>query len=336
VTTLKNKYIKGLIRMEKKKETGIDITKLVTRIVMSCIVVILVFGSVYNVPKGSAGVKFSKLTAFDYSEKPQGLGLKIPFIENVNKMSFRTKTLNLIGDAELTPKDKNGINFRQEIVIRYRLTFDQAVEFYELKGKDTDAVVYTATRGASRNVFGKYIQEEVPEKRGEIADLIRSELQSRINTEKSGKLHDDYILIEAVDVRNTAFNQQIEEAINRKQVQKQVAEQKQYELQAAEKQREIVKVNADAKKQKAILEAEGEAQAIIEVATAKARGVQKINDAYQQMPREYVLVKFAEAIRPTDKVYLGFESLTGGQNLGVLNYNQLMALQEGNTLNITR
>jgi hypothetical protein len=47
--------------------------------------------------------------------------------------------------------------------------------------------------------------------------------------------------------------------------------------------------------------------------------------AYQNMPIAYVYSQFADAIKPTDKIYMGFDSLSGGQ-LSLLNLNQLMAL----------
>lgn len=307
--------------MEKEKKQTKNYTVIS---IIGVLVLGILMSSWYYVPQGKVGVLFNKVNGFDYDEKPQGLGLKIPFIEAVRKMEFRTQTLSLLGKQALTPKDKAGINFNQELVIRFKLDPSQAAEFAELKGYNMETVIYTATRGAARNVLGRYAQEDVPKNRSAIAEEIRIELQKRLNSETIGKLKDNYFIVEAVDVRNTQFNAEIEKAINNKQIQKQVAEQREYELQAR-----------GLEKQMAIVKAEGEGEAIRLVAKGKADGIRLINNAYQSMPPQYVQVKYAEAIRPTDKIYLGFDSLSGGSNLGVLNYNQLMGLQQANVVNIT-
>ncbi len=297
-----------------KKRADRKIVIVSVSIIVGLLLFIVAMSSWYYVPQGHVGVLFNKFYGFNYIEKPQGLGLKLPFIESVRKIDFRTQNLELLEEKELTPKDSNGIDFRQEILVRYRIDPNQASEFVELKGKQIESVVYTATRGASRNILGTYAQEDVPEKRGIIALEILEEIQLRLDSERSGRLNQDFIIIEAVDVRNTGFNLEIEEAIKTKQIQKQVAEQRQYELQARETEKKM-----------AIVKAEGESQAIILVAQGKAKGIQLVNNAYQQMPPQYVAVKYAEAIKPTDKIYLGFESLMGASsNLGVLNYNKLL------------
>lgn len=300
------------------------------------IVIFGAFGFLYNVPKGTVGVIYRKAVGtqgFDYQEKGPGYHIKIPFIWDVYMLSFQTKTIYLgegsqvkgvINYATLTPKDKNGINFNQDLAVRFRPNPEQLAEFFELKGDNINELMVTALRGIARNVIGQYAQEDVPEKRAEIsAEIIRA-LQERLDSEASGKLKAGYIIIEAVDVRNTQFNAKIEEAINNKQLQKQLAEQKEYELDAAKKQKEIVMVNADALKQSAILKAEGEAEAILAVASAKAEGITKVNIAYQNMPKEYVAVKYAEALHANaaNGRLIIIDPKTIG--LGVMNLNQLV------------
>lgn len=305
------------------------------------VVFVGIFGAWYVVPDGSVGVIFNKAgpnKGFNYEEVGQGFGLKIPFIQQVFKLPFRTQTLGFYGGGEqgqysaITSKDKNGINFRSDITVRYKIDPTQAAEFIEQKGRglaSIEQVLVTAARADStRGVFGKYAQEDVPENRIEIAAEMKHVLQNRINQETSGKLVDGFILIEAIDIRNVDFNDEIEARIIEKQKKLQEAQQKVYELQSANMTRQIAIVEADGRKQAAILKAEGEAEAIRKVAFAKAEGIEKVNEAYQNMPREYVQTKFAEAIKETDKVYLGFESL-GGNTLPILDVNQLMGVTRG-------
>ena len=300
-------------------------------------VVVIIIGGFYNVPAGHVGVKFNKIGAnkgFDYDELPQGFGLKLPFVQSVWDMPFQTQTIGFYGSGEergtysaIAPKDKNGIDFHVDITVRYRIDPTQAAEFMEQKGKGVAAMeqlLATAVRADStRGIFGQYAQEDVPNNRIEIANEIRRVLQERINQEASGKLKEGFITIEAVDVRNVQFNDKIEERIIQKQVKLQEAQEMKYKLEIADKAREIELIDADRDKQAAIIRAEGEAEAIKVVAFAKAEGIQRVNDAYKGMPKEYVYTKFAEAIKDTDKVYLGFESLGGGM-LPILDVNQVM------------
>ncbi len=297
----------------------------------------LLFGSLYNVGEGEVGVKFAKFgpnKGFSSTELSQGYGFKMPFRDRVITMTFRTQTVSFNADGTgdygvITPKDSNGINYNIDVTIRYKIDPTQASEFIEQKGAGVEAMttlLATAVRGDStRGVLGKYPQEDIPEHRTAIAEEIRTVLQKRINKEATGKLKPGFITIEAVDLRNVLFDPRIEEAIVNKQTQKQIAEKKEYELQQAEMEKKIAIVQAEKNKEANILMAEGEAKAVLLVATAKAEGITKVNIAYQQMPASYVQVKFAEAIKPTDKIYLGFDSL-GGNSMNFFDINQATGL----------
>jgi regulator of protease activity HflC (stomatin/prohibitin superfamily) len=245
----------------------------------------------------------------------------MPFRDKVYDIPFRTQTIGFYGAAErgqysaIQPKDSNGINFFVDVTVRYRLDPTQASEFIEQKGEGTktmETLMATAVRADStRGVFGQYPQEDVPEMRMEIALEIADVLQKRLDTEATGKLKPGFITVEAVDLRNVQFDSRIEEAIVNKQTQKQVAEQKQYELQKEQTEREIELVRADKEKQARILRAQGEAEAILQVNLAKAKGIEAVNRAYRNMPEQYVKTKFAESIKDNDKIIFGLDSLAG-------------------------
>ena len=151
-------------------------------------------------------------------------------------------------------------------------------------------------------------------------------------------MNEDFIVIEAVDMRNVQFDPRIEEAIVNKQTQKQVAERKEYELQQAEMQKKIEIVNAEKAKEAQILVAQGEAAAILSIATAKAAGIDKVNRAYQGMPQQYVEVKRAEALQAiamngNNNVFMDIGRFgsggSGGSsgssgNIGVLSYDKFI------------
>lgn len=301
---------------------------------------ILLFAlSIYSVPGGHVGVKFNKLwdVGFSSVELPEGFGLKVPIVQVIYKIPYRTQTVSFCDSVKnsnkecdyspLTPKDKNGINFMVDVTVRYRLDQTQGAEFIEQKGsaKGTmETLITTAARADStRGIFGKFAQEDVPKNRIEIAELVKLELQKRLDREASGRLKPGFMVIEAVDIRNTEFNEKIEQRIIQKQEKLQEAQEMVYIIETANRTREKELINADRDKKAAILRAEGEAEAILLVATAKAAGIQKVNDAYQNMPTEYVSTKWAESIRDNDKIIFGLENLGGGL-LPFLNINEIV------------
>ena len=307
-------------------------------------VLIIALGALYSVPEGHVGVKFHKLGSnkgFQPNELGQGIGMKMPFRDRVIDMSFRTQTAEFHSGGKgafggIQPKDKNGINFNVDLTVRYRLDGTQASEFVEQKGEGRGAMeslIANAVRADStRGVFGQHAQEDVPEKRIEIAQEIATVLQARLNQEATGKLKQDFIVVEAVDMRNVQFDARIEEAIVNKQTQKQVAERKEYELQQAEMQKKIEIVNAEKAKEAQLLIADGEAGAILRVATAKAAGIDKVNKAYRGMPQQYVEVKRAEALALVassgNSVFMDLSRFGGGSgssgNIGVLSYDKFI------------
>ena len=320
-----------------KKAVKSGVTVFVVFVIILLTITFLM-GGLYNVDEGEVGVKFIKFggnKGFQANEYVQGYGLKTPFRDRMITVPFRTQTIYFTQNPErgeyphIEPKDKNGINFKVDITVRYRLDSTQASEFIEQKGEGLPAletIMTTAIRADStRGIFGQYNQEDIPIERITIAKEIKKVLQERINLEATGKLKLNFIQIESVDIRNVQFDPRIEEAIVNKQTQKQEAEKREYILQQAQMDKQIAIVNAEKQKEAQIIVAEGNNKAIILEAEAKAKGIQLVNDAYQSMPKEYVLTKFAEAIRPTDKVYLGFDSL-GGNTLNFLNLNEATGL----------
>lgn len=321
-------------------------------IIIICLMVLIgVFGAMYNVPAGNVGVMYSSYGAhkgFNPTELSQGWGFKTPFVQHVYTITFQTQSIGFYGGTEergtyaaLAPKDKNGITFSVDITIRYRLDPTQASEFIEQKGQGIQAMetlLSTAARADStRGIFGQYAQEDVPLQRIEISQQIKKILQERIDSESSGKLKPGFIIVEAVDIRNIDFNDQIEQRIIQKQTRLQEAQELVYKLDIANKTRTMELINADrdkqvnilkaeGQKQVAILQAQGEALSVLMVAGAKANATKLLSNAYQDMPASYVAVKYAEAIKPTDKIFFGLNEL-GGNNINMLDINKLMALQ---------
>jgi len=320
----------------------LDVVKKYFKIGIILFIIAILFGGVVKkVPAGHVGVLFDNtrggIQLEEFNHGKEGWGLKLPFFQSVEYVDVRTQTLEHKGEGAIIPKDKNGVNFRWDVIVRYRLDKSQVSELIKTKGSGyTEGIISSGLRAKSREVLGKYEQEKLPEVRLEISNQIREALQNRIDGEAIGIdiLFPGYIVIEAIDLRNLEYNSEIEQRIIEKQQRQQEAEKQVYELQIAEKLKERTIIEAEAQKAKTELEAEAqanakkliadaEAYAITQEAAAKAAGIDKINKAYQGMPLSFVMTKAYEAIRPTDKIIFGLDSL-GTQNLGIMNYNQLM------------
>lgn len=323
--------------MNKKGQKGITIGIIVFAFI-AIVVLSLLGGAFYNVSEGDVGVMFKKFGAdkgFVVTEFPQGFGFKMPYRDKMITIPFRTQSINFHASEKeafgaIQPKDINGINFFVDMTVRYRLDPTQASEFIEQKGEGIAAIeniLSAAARADStRGVFGKYAQEDVPNNRTKIAREIKEVLQQRLDDEASGKLTDGFIIIEAIDMRDVQFNQKIEDAIIAKQTKKQDAEKQEYNLQIALKEKEIAIVGAEKTKAAKILIAEGEAQAIREVAFAKADGIEAVNTAYQNMPMEYVMVKAYESIKSNDKLIIGLDQIIKeGNSIGFLDQTKLIS-----------
>lgn len=325
--------------MDSKAQAGLTVG-LFLGVVAIIAVIVMIFGGFYSVPGGSVGVKFVKwgdAKGFRATELPQGFGLKIPMRDQVYSMPFRTQEIGFFetNGESIVPKDSNGINFRTDLVVRYRLDPTQAAEFCEQKGCTVAAmtgILRTAARADStRGVLGQVPQEDVPKQRIELAVQIKDTLQKRIDQEASGRLKPGFIVIESVDLRNINFNERIEQRIVEKQVRLQEAQEMEYRLEIQEKEKDRKIIEAEGVKQSQILQAEGKAQAILLEATAKAEGIQKVNDAYQDMPAAFVSTKWAESIQTNDKIIFGLENM-GGNLLPFLDVNEVAALKAKGTI----
>jgi len=317
-----------------------------TIVSFAAVIILLIFaiflGAWFYVPGGSNAVVLNKIElngvkGYQDSEYSEGFYLKYPIVQSATNINYRTQTVNFCNPetspntkchyGPLVPKDINGVNFYVDVTVRYHMNQSQIAEFVRYKGNMAQAeeLLKTAARADStRSVFGEQAQEDVPALREELNAMIMEKLQERVDIEAIGSLQPRFIIIEAVDIRNIDFNDEIEKRIIEKLKKKQLAEEKVFDIIVANRTREEQVILADKDRLSMVIKANGTAQAILLEATAKAEGIEKINKAYQDMPEAFVYTKFAEAIQPTDKVYFGFDSL-GGNQLNFLDMNQVIA-----------
>ena len=122
----------------------------------------------------------------------------------------------------------------------------------------------------------------------------RTELRDRIKSLPAERLSDNHIIVDDFSLADVTFSAEFDAAIERKQVAEQSALQKQYELQAAQKDVEIAVARADGARQAAIKEAEGRAESRRIEAQAEAEALSLIAAQIRMTPD---LIKYEWAVR---------------------------------------
>jgi regulator of protease activity HflC (stomatin/prohibitin superfamily) len=125
------------------------------------------------------------------------------------------------------------------LTVLYQLKQSEAAETVEKYGFLWDEKLVNPTvREVVRDIMGGYEAENVPEKRQEIADKIKSSLQDRFK--------DSVVNLVDVQLRNIELPVRVKEKILQVQIAKQEAERQKYELEKAKVEAETKKVKAEA------------------------------------------------------------------------------------------
>ena len=214
-----------------------DLKKVVWIIVILALLVV-VSGSYFTVPAGSVAVKlrFGKIVG-SYTE---GLHLKIPLIEKVEKFSVRIKKDSF--DTEAFSKDLQSVGLT--LAINHRILPETIVSIYRNLGPDyTNTVLRPMVEEWTKAVLAKYSAESVISNRVQVAKELDEILKS--------KMAEKQVIVSDVAITNFEFSPQFLKAVEEKQI----AEQ---EAKRATNLVEKVKKEAEQK----ILQAQAEAQSL--------------------------------------------------------------------------
>lgn len=226
------------------------------------VVVWLLSGLFVVVPAGNAGVllRFGKVQA----SLPDGLNLKLPFIDSVTNMSIQTQLYQ--DDATAASKDLQDI--KTTIAINYRISQPDAGEIYRTLGVDyIKRIGHPIIQETVKEVTARFNAEDMILKRGEVKDIIASLLKERLAQRK--------VESETINIVNFEFSAEFTKSIEAKVVAAQNA------LQATNKL-EQVKVEA----MQAQAEAVGKANAAIASAEGKAKSIEIVTAAQVQANKD--------------------------------------------------
>lgn len=233
--------------------------------VVSLLFFALAFGNV-NVDAGSRGIlkRFGKpVRVLD-----PGLHFIRPIGDQVISIPVQTRTIKPQESA--ASKDLQIVNF--EITFRYHIDPSQAMHFLvDLNNDQEDRIIKPVILEAIKAGTSQYDVQELISRRTE----VRDRMEALITKALAGT----YIIPESVSITEFNFSKEYEDAIEKKQVAQQKAEQATNDLARIKVEAQQVEAKAKGKADAAIAEATGEAQSTLIVAKAKAEAqrVQKEN-----------------------------------------------------------
>lgn len=230
--------------------------KLFVPAVIIVIVILIILDGLVAVPAGHVGVIFDMGKGVLENEYDEGLHLKIPFWQQATIMDARTQeyTMSIVpgegvieSDDSIESRSKDGQVIWVDATILFHIDKEEADNIKRSLGTERDyyaKIIRPRAREIIRLIIARYnALDLVSEKRPEIVEEMAKDL-----TEAYAK-HD--IVLEEVVMRNVTYSDNFANTIEEKEIARQ-------KIKTAEYQKE----QAEFIKQKKIVEAEGEAQAI--------------------------------------------------------------------------
>ena len=220
------------------------------------VVVSIIVSSFTTIPAGHRGV-VTRFGAVTGSILDEGLKTKLPFIDDVIKMSVQTQKYE--ADAVSASKDLQDVN--TTIALNWHLDPATADEVYRSLGLEyIERLAAPAIQETVKQVTARYIAEDLILKRDEVKAAITENLSTR--------LMERGIVTETVSITNFKFSDTFTAAIEAKVAAEQAV------LEAKNKL-ERVKVEA----QQAEAQAKGEADARIAKAKGEAEYIRVVTEA---------------------------------------------------------
>lgn len=179
-------------------------------IVVAVFALILIGSNFYTIDAGERGVilRFGKITTI----ANEGLNMKIPFIDEVNRMSIRDKNLTI--SVEASSSDIQSISV--DVALVYSLRETELAHIYQTYRSDIERILITPTLSEKINaIIAEYPIESFIEKRAEISNKINLAFTKQIDG--SG------IAVKSLLITNHDFSDEFNKAIEAKKVAEQNA-----------------------------------------------------------------------------------------------------------------
>lgn len=228
------------------------------------------------VPAGQRAVVFNVFSGVENRVLGEGYRFFIPLVEYPELFDVRTQSYTM----STTPEDRLNVDSNPlialtadgqpvtlDITILYRPVIESLPKLYQEIGDRDDytaKVVRPELRALIRMVVAQYTVTQLYSGNREV-------LETAIRERVGNAFARSYLQLEEIKLRNLSFSKQFQDTIEKKQVAQQQTERMKYLVEQAEKD-----------KQKAIVEAQGEADALKLVADSLSRNPHLLDYEYVQ------------------------------------------------------
>ncbi|MCI0542115.1 MAG: prohibitin family protein [Verrucomicrobiales bacterium] len=215
-----------------------NIARLIGVAVLIFVIVIMAAGGTYVVQPGDRGVEVM-LGRVSPAFKPEGFGLKVPFVTRIHPVSIRQQTAE--DKAECYSSDLQQIHI--ELRVLFRIPESSVVKlFQEFRGEPFESLIAPRIHEALKEVAASQSAEQIVKNREQIKTRALETARKKIGT---------LLVVEDIVIQNIALTKELEHAIEAKMVQEQEASKSKYLQQRAQ-------IEADT----AVIQAKGEAESI--------------------------------------------------------------------------
>jgi len=210
-------------------------------LIITLAVILLLGQAFYIVPAGFVGV-VTRWGAVNRVVAP-GLGIKIPLVEAVNRMSVQTQK----DEIQATSASSNLQTVSAIIAVNYHLDGQYATKVYQSIGRNYQQIVVApAIQNAFKSATAKYTAENLIKEREKVRIDAETELQKQ--------LEPYHIVVENFNIINFDFSPEYNASIEAKQVMEQNVQTAKLELEKSRiiAEQKVVEAQAQADAQKAL------------------------------------------------------------------------------------
>jgi prohibitin 2 len=233
---------------------GNDAAKYIAFGVVALLVLIVLSKLVIVVPAGTRVVIFNSFSGVEQRVLGEGMNILLPFVQSPVFYDVRTQTYTMATshdegdrfvDSPVMALTADGQTVKMDMSIRFHVIPEDAWQLHQQVGPSfVEKIIRPEARSIVREVVSGYTVTQVYSGK---RTVIQTKIQEQM-TKALGKYH---LALDELLIRNVSFSEAFATAIEQKQVALQEAERMRYVLQKEESEKE-----------RKIIEASGEAEAI--------------------------------------------------------------------------
>jgi regulator of protease activity HflC (stomatin/prohibitin superfamily) len=190
---------------------------------------------------GERGVVFSRFSGVQQKVMMEGMNFRIPGIENIIKYDIKTQRLER--DNQGASKDLQEV--RIQTVVNYHLEGGEVSNLHQKVGQDFEhKVILPSLQEAVKAATALFPVESIIVERPKLKEIIRQSLMEKLRTYG--------IILEDVSITDINFSAEFNRVVEQKQIEEQKIKTAEYQKKQAEqnKERAILEAQAEAEKQR--------------------------------------------------------------------------------------